>query len=311
MSIARLFALSFAAALLAITPTTGPALAMQDAPAEGYRLVIERPAAGGDRHQVQTSVHHVMSVGQTLNGQELGEDKTDIQAELTGIVEVLEVDDDGQVKSIAITVQDYEGTLNQVTVPVDTEARVLLRVVDGEVVGSYENAGKLSPEAVQVMDKLFAFTLSTDESSENEDEWFYLDQPRQPGQSWAGNDELIAESLSNDEIVVTPEQIDSEFGFLEVTEFDQQPAMNVMMTINITGLDAPMLTNQGYKIQEASGSMTIAGQLPLEPESKDGSLQMAMMMQMSAAIDLPDDQGKAVITLDIQSEAKATYRAVE
>ena len=62
MSIARLFALSFTAALLAVTATTGPALALQDAPAEGYRLVIERPAAGGDRHQVQTSAHHVMSV---------------------------------------------------------------------------------------------------------------------------------------------------------------------------------------------------------------------------------------------------------
>ncbi|MEM1355118.1 MAG: hypothetical protein AAGH88_09560 [Planctomycetota bacterium] len=287
-------------------------VAGQEAGEEGYLLVVERPLAAGDRQAVQAAATYRVTVNQSLNGQTIGEDKIEIEAELAGIVEVLEVNDAGQPNAVAVTIQDYEGTYNEVTVPIDMDDRVVIRVVDGEVTGRYENGDRLSPEAVMVMEKLLNFMIHKDDSSTDLADWFALDQRRAPGQSWAGNNPMIAQSMQDDDQMrVDADHVLSKFEFLEIVEFEGQPAMSVAVNLGFTQIDSPMLIEQGYQMRDSRGSVTITGRIPLDPESKGGALDLTSTFRMSAETDLPDNQGRAILSVVMSDQASAVYQPVD
>lgn len=299
------FLLLFAATVCTSVPGIAAA---QDA----HELTLDRTHAVGQVYSFGSQGYRTTQMIQTLDGQQVGEETRLIEGRLTGTVRITQVTEEGEVTGVVVIPAEYSGKVDGEDVRIDIDKPYQLSVVEEELVVKDADGRPLPPEATEVLDVLLSFMMDTDPGESSEDVMFNLNQPRQVGASWQCNHELLAEDFSESgELSLEPEQIESEFRFVELGQVFGQDAAKLELDIDFEGFTVPALAQQGFEMKQSIGSLKLRGMLPLDPASTDGNISVLMDMAMTAIGTLPDGQGTMELQFAIQNQVQSEYELQE
>lgn len=279
------------------------------AQAEKYQLVFDRDSAVGDKLRATTKGTKNQDVKQTMNGQALGEQKQVISGELTAVVEVVSVYDNKAVKSAVMTVEKFKGENNGEATKLDMTKRIMITVENGKTVFKYEGGGAIPGGTTEVLD-LLVQAVEEDPEEASDDQVFKVTEPREAGTSWACDNELMAKTMSGGgEIVVNAKDIESEFKFVDVAEFNGKKAAAFEMTAEMDKFTFPGAAEQGLKMTKSEGKLSMSGLLPLDPKSHEKAMEIVTDMTIRASV--PTPQGNVDMSVDINVQVSVELRDVE
>lgn len=278
--------------------------------AEKHQLTLERNRPIGSKYQVRIQGNQTQKQTQTFNGQQVGGETRKLTGAMTAVAEVLAQHKNKQVRSVALKVEKFEGQINDKQLKLDTAKRVVASVKDGKKTFAYEDGTPIGAETGEVLDMLVMFMLDDDPDDVSDDRMFKLDQPREVGTKWECDNKLLAKDLaSGGELVVTEDNIKSEFQFLDVAEFAGQKAAVFDIKVDLQKFSFPGAKEQGLDVKKSEGVMKMSGLLPLDTKSGDGAIQMQMAIGITAELKI--EQGTVRLDFEINGEADAEFREVK
>lgn len=278
--------------------------------AQEYQLTLDRHRPVGTKFQVSVQGTQNHKQYQTVDGKPAGEQKRTVTGKMTCVSEVLAVNKNKQVSSVALTLEKFEGKLGDQAVEVDTTKRVVVTAADGESKITYEDGTALPEDAAEVFTMLSAFMIEEDASKSSEDDMFKLKEKRAKGSSWECDNKLLAQEMSGGgQLLIQPQDIKSKFQFLDVAEFAGQEAAVFDVSVDLSNFTFAGAEQQGMKLKKSEGKMNMSGLLPLDPKSGDGVIQMQMKIEVQADVDF---QGQKVkVGFEMSVDANAEYREIK
>jgi len=224
------------------------------AAAAKHELTMDRYRPVGSKFNVQLEGEQTSRMSQVVEGKRAGSEFSKVQGKISGVVEVLAKHENKDTKSIAIKIDQFEGTRNSVAVKLDTSKRIIATAEEGELALAYEDGSELSEPAIDLLDLLITFMIEENPSDIEDDQMFRLQQPRAVGSSWQCDKQLLAEDVaSGGKMAIDPEKIDAQFKFIDVVELNDEKAADFEINIKIKELTLPALAEQGFKVTKSGG----------------------------------------------------------
>jgi len=276
--------------------------------AEKYQLAMKRERKVGDKYIAQVEAESKQTFSQTLNGNKK-ENKKELVGSMTATVEVLGVYDDGRAKRVAVKVEKFDAKSNGKPVKLDTTQRIIATSSEGDVTYKYENGTQLSPEEADAFDFFDQFLPGQFLPAELRDtpsdkKIFKIEQPREVGTSWEADHKLMAKSLSGDKMTVDTKDIDSEFEFIEVAQFNGKKVAVIDITVVMNKLSITGRDQNEVVLSKGSAEISMAGLIPLDPTCSDGTLNVAMKVNHVGGL-----QGE--ISVDVEMDMKAEFTQIK
>ncbi|MEM6256707.1 MAG: hypothetical protein AAGI37_00165 [Planctomycetota bacterium] len=278
--------------------------------AEQHELTFDRKRPVGSTFKIILQGEQTNRQAQTVDGKQAGRESNTIKGKLEGVAEVLEVHENKKTKSAAIKLSLFEGSRNNVAFELDLTKRVIATAEGGGMTLAYEDGAELSEKAAELLDVLLGFMIEEAPSDIAEDEMFKLRQPREAGSSWACDSELIAKDMSHSgALKIDPDKVDGTFKFIEVGELNGQKAAKIDINIKLNAIGIPAMADQGIKMISSGGELSMAGHLPLDPKSFDGTSTMRMSMSFVAGLNANGSEIR--ITNEVKASVQATYLQIK
>ena len=279
--------------------------------AQEHQLAFDRDRPVGSKYQITAKASKTEKQSQKVNGQPVGNNSNTISASMTAVAEVLALHEDKRVRSVKLSISKFEGKAGDQDVKIDQNKPIVGSVNNGQASFTYEDGTALPEGAEELIDLLSGFMLTQNPQEPTQDKVFKLDKPHAKGSSWEGDNKLIAEQLSDGgQLTIDPENIKSQFQFLDIAPFAGQQAAVFDATVTFDKFAIGELAQvPGLTVTKSDGTLKLSGLLPLDVKSGDGAVQMQLDMAFGA--DIKAEGATVQIGFEFKIESDAEFREIK
>lgn len=259
------------------------------ADAQPHQLTLDRDHAVGERYGVTGEAYITQEMQQHVDGVLTEETLTESELNMTGVIEVLAVNDAGGVSRLALVVSAYDIEINDEGVELQQDRRIIAAVAEGETAYAYENGDAIEGELAELLDMFLEDLVDEDGDGGDADVMMNLGEARSPGDKWAMNHEaMAADAAEKGELFLEAEDMESEVHFVEVDGSNDfsEPMAALEITMTITDCGFPNFPDW-LKIEESHIEMNGSGLIALDTASHQGLHETEMEMSLLARGKVP------------------------
>ena len=232
-----------------------------EAEAAQYDVKLSRRVEAGARFRIEAVGAHVSTSEMTREGQVVRRDEHELRVELSGILEVLRVDEAGrplaQALGLDYLVWGMGGKLDQA---LPTAKRVIAETVGRKTMFSLEGGGQLPPLASEALE-LVVGTYRGDVP--DEDLLFGSRYPQAVGDTWPFHREAFAEAMKTTGAVVDPAGLTGEVTLDGVERIANVDCLRITARVGVdefTMADLP----DGVGLERGRADVAISGLFPID-----------------------------------------------
>ena len=254
-------ALGLAALWLAGWAGGGCGAAEREAQPPSYDIKLSRRLEAGARFRIEAVGAHVSTSEMTREGQVVRRDERELRVELSGILEVLRVDEAGRPLAQALGL-DYLvwGMGGQLDQALPTAARVIAETVGRQTMFSLEGGGQLPPLAIEALH----LVVGPDRGDvPDEDLLFGSRYPHAVGETWPFHREAFAEAMKTTGAIVDPAGLAGEVTLEGVERMANVDCLRVTARVGVdkfTMSDLP----EGVALERGRADVAISGLFPID-----------------------------------------------
>lgn len=279
--------------------------------ADPVQLTLDRAHTVGDRYHVTGEAYITQEMKQHVDGTLTEEQYTESELNMTGVVEVLEINDAGGVTRAALTVGEYDIEINDEGIELQQDRRIIAQVADGETVYSYENGDAIEGDLEELIDMFLEDLIDEDGHGGDANVMLNLEQPRSAGDKWEMNHEaMAADAVEKGELVIDADNMESEVHLVEINNNnDFGEAMAVLrMSMRVSAFTfAAGQFPDWLKIVESQIEMEGSGMLPVEPTGHKGHHETEMEMAILARGKVPGQNVTVQVEVEGERGSSVTF----
>lgn len=281
--------------------------------AEGkeYMLKMERPSKRGEMQKIRWKITIENSQRLTQGQRKLKEEASDIQAEVTGVIEIIEMGPKNNMKKATLTVEKFSlQEEEQAPVAPVAPGTVITGSLDSKGKEKFEAGGKvIDGAAAKVLKELFPLK-SDDEKQLDDDKFSNTNIPRAVGSTWSINAEAAVESMPDDvPLTVKAEDIDGKIKFSAVKTVDGKEYAQLEMTMS---MKPSVVKELPPKFKTSSVDMRVSGSMLL-PLDQDETItpEDSTTMSMDLSGTIPSPEGALSLSVFIRVKKERASAPVE
>jgi hypothetical protein len=279
--------------------------------ADPVQLTLDRAHAVGDRYHVTGEAYITQEMKQHVDGTLTEEQYTESELNMTGVVEVLEVNDAGGVTRAALTVGEYDIEINDEGIELQQDRRIIAQVADGETVYRYENGDAIDGDLEELIDMFLEDLIDEDGHGGDANVMLNLEQPRSAGDRWEMNHEaMAADAVEKGELVIDADNMESEVHLVEINnnnDFGEAMAvLRMSMRVSAFTFAADQFPDW-LKIIESQIEMEGSGMLPVEPTGHKGHHETEMEMVILARGKVPGQNVTVQVEVEGERGSSVTF----
>ena len=288
-TIRQLSALCAAALLL-------PSLSTSAQEGKEYTIKLDRPDKAGDKSREEMKATIERSQRLTRGDEKLKDEASDMQVALTGVLEVVEVSEKGNMRKLTFTVeksslQEETGAAKELFKP----GTVITGISGTDDKDKFEVEGKpVTGSAAEALNELFSLS-GNDKKQIDEDAVFGTTKPRAAGSEWAVEPKKFIESMPED-LPFTLEE-DGVKGTVKFPAVKQANGVECcQLQVSVTMKPATFKgMPRGFKLAKASFKVSTESLAPVDATLPLAEEKMDQRMEFSGEIPAPD----GAMTLEI------------
>ncbi len=269
------------------------------APAEDaktYKITLHRPPTVGTKTRDVFQVKTARAQRLTSDGKVLKETKEELQAELAGVTEPLEVSPHGKIQKVKFTVEKFSVQMDAGAAQEALQAgAVISGALDEKGKPSFTaNAGEISPEALKVL--MIVFELTPDRPNDpNDDVVFATNQPRTVGSEWEVNKAEMIKSMPADiPFKLTENQISGRVKFPSVKQTAGQDECAVQAEVTMKPTEMTGMP-PGFQLAGINLVIGVNGLIPVDEKTVMPFGKASFRMNINGHMDTPN--GKVVMEM--------------
>ena len=272
---------------------------------EGQEVVLERRARPGDRFVLTTEARDRTRSVVRMPGEPVEESVEDATHRLRADAVVLDVDAQGRVARIELTVKHatrLEGGEEEAVVPAGAVIQVSRALRPDEEPGVTWVGGTLTEEqAAWITD-----VVDSREADVGADEMYGTVQPRAVGESWPIDAARAARNLDSMPTVrVSEERLRGQSTLAALTEIEGVPCMEIVTELELGDLSVLGLPPR-VQLREAVATGRARRWLPLAIDRPTLREESAFEMRFTAAVPTPEGRGTLEVTA--HNTSRSDYR---
>jgi len=233
----------------------GSALAQED-----YQIRLDRPHKVGEKFKVAVQAEDTRGQKVSQDDKVLQDGKVKVKANLEATMEVLAVDEAGDVTKAAYTVAKFDAEINgNSTKALDEGAVITAGRKDGQKLYLIKDE-----PAPQGLARLLDLVIPVkEEGKPDKDPTFGTKQRQKVGDSWAVNSELIAKGLSGKALKVAAENVSGKTTLVEAVTVGDVKCLRLKVEVTLQNVSFPL--PPGSKTLEATIGIGVEAVLPVDP----------------------------------------------
>jgi len=282
--------------------------------AEEYQLVFDRSHEVGAQYTITGEAYITEEMHQQVNGELTEENESSSELNLSGVVEVLAVNENGGVSQAALAVGEYDIEINSEGVELQADRRIMAVVEDDEVSYSYENGAAITGDLAELLDMFLDGLVDEDGDGGDTDKMMNAQEPRSPGDRWEMNHaQMIEDAGEGGELGMEEEDMESEVHFVEVNDNNDFGIPMAVIEMGMRVVDFTFPTDEFPEWLVVDGAvieMEGGGMLPLDVNSSVGSNHVEMEMAFQAAGTVPGQDVEVKVEFEMQRGSSITLGEV-